>query len=1032
MAEKCRPQELKGRQADLDQLHELVGSGSGYLSLVAPPGAGKTALLATFAADFALPNTDLVAYFVTQFRSDSARDFLATMCAELSKYVRKKPPAARDAAVALLELYKAAAAKSVDNHRNLLILIDGLDGDVGPSSDDVSIASLLPPRPYAGLVVLVSHRWHPPLPDDVLPDHPLRKAVPIAGFRPSLEAATLRAVARRDLTALLADGGSWKQEIVGFLAVANGALTKNDLVKLVRTGGHTEMTIPHDLDLLLHSVASRGLCPAELEPDAFVLAYRDLYRAALGALDEDTRSALLQRIHGWADGYREAGWPADSPGYLLHGYLDPLPWTGGGERRVAFALDHRRLLRLADRGRADLALASLDEVAQMVPTPVVLASAAASRSLLEARSRPVPRAVLRALCLVGDVERARSLALRTDDPASKAVRLAEVVRVLSSLGTEGEAKELAREAAVWAERAEREPGSTSGAAEWDTWAIVPRTAVVLAEVGLADDAIRLLSGVDLCRPENVEPAARAAGLLRGSDPAFAERVSRALFDEAERQEVDAPVFAVQIWASLTEHDPGRRDECLRRMKELSEGLVADSSGLVAVDCCAMTASALAKATGDDIQGSETWPQARELEKVARDGARQALGTARDDRLGDSLALLVQARLDLGLLRAETHDMLAGFPAEVTARAASLLDAEAEDVGEAEEASLLCEVQHSSSLGNGPQLRRRLDEHMKAVAEGEAQVAWLPFLAEALVRAGEDADARLASLTTGRTDPLLHVRVLGAATRAYAEGRRSGEAVRCAVEAVAVAERAGAARTPEMRALVAQAFAHGGEGERAAQWARPASGARPFGKAGIPYRRAALAVRAGLDPAGFVARVVADGLPGVGMTASGGELFEAFRCLAAGMRVEARVASLRTAAGARLATEPLLATGLALLQAARGEEKDARSLVDEVPDPAARGIAQATVAGYLSGVPAYLDVAAGEDGWTLSVLRVLAHHTRPGEATGTAHAAELIAGALGTGGWYWALPALARTDPDVVHAVAEVLDRHRRIGAPSLT
>ncbi|WP_380284834.1 hypothetical protein [Kitasatospora purpeofusca] len=1039
-ADQYRPQELKGREKELARLHELVGSRSGYLSLVGPPWAGKTALLATFAATCTLPDTDLVAYFVRwKTGSDTARYFRDTMIRVLSGHVGKRP-ASRDTGT-LLELYDAAARKSVECGRKLLLLIDGLDEDAVGTRDgqiEESIASLLPPRPYPGLVVLVSRRRHPPLPDDVPSDHPLRDAYPITGIRPSPEAAVLRGVVRRDLEVLLRDSGAWGREIVGFLAVAGGGLTEPALMQLVGTGGHDDMPIPYDLAMRLHSVAGRGVCLEDLEPDEFVLAHKDLYREALAGLGSPMCSALLHRLHAWADGFREEGWPATTPGYLLHRYLDLLARTDDVERRAAFTLDHRRLALLAAAGRTDLALSAVDQLAQELPTPAVLASAAASGSLLATGARPVPHEVLRALCLVGDSERARSLALGAGDPASKAARLAEVVRALSVLKTPdaaGKAVRFAREAAGWAERSERQPGSLSVASEWDAGPIVPCTAVVLAEVGLTDEAVRLLSCVDIRRPENVEPLARAAGLLRGADRAFSDRVSEELLLEAENQAESAegdPVLAVEIWASVAAHDPGRGDRALARMRTFSEGFAVVRPGLAAADCCAVTASALARSAPEDGPG-ETWKQARELADTARSAVLGALDAAWPDELSGSLALLVQALLDLGELPTGIRGMLAGFPAQIAARAESLLDGDAttdeDQTGDAEaEVALLHRVRCSSELGDGPQLRSDLDRYLSTSAAGEAQVAWLPHLSEALAGTDDEAGSALVLSAAKGGGSLLQVRCLAAAARAHAEGGRQDAAVRCATEAartVACLD----PQPPEARALVAQAFAHAGEAERAASWAQPPSGRRPFGRAGIPYRRAALAVRAGLEPAAFVAEVVAEGLPGGGLSATGSDLVEAFRSLASGAQVEARIASLRTLARTRLAAEPLLATGLALLQAVRGDGAGACRTVGEVPDPAARGVAQATVAGCLSGVPAYLDVAGDEDNWMLSVFRVLAHQLRPAGAGGVPLASELVVGALGTDSWYRALPLLGRTDAAALHAVVEVLDRHGRAGIP---
>ncbi|MCX4685201.1 hypothetical protein OG401_12910 [Kitasatospora purpeofusca] len=1037
-ADRYRPQELRGSQAAvvLSALEEMVDSESGYLVLEAPPWSGKTALLSTLVVTSTLPKTDRVAYFVRQAAgSEKGRVFLDSMVRVLGAHAGK-PRATKDVAT-LLTLYEAAAARSVARGRRLLLVIDGLDEDAGDPMG--SIASLLPPRVSPGLTVLVSRRRNPPLPHDVPADHPLRHARRVADFRPLPEARVLRDRVRSDFDALLSDNSSWGCEVVGFLAVAGGGLTETALMQLIGTGEHRDLPLPFHLTKLLHSVAARGLCLEDVDPDEFVLAHTDLYREALVGLGPTMCAALLQRLHAWADGYREEGWPATTPGFLLHRYLDTLSAPEHLGRRAAFTLDHRRLLRLADRGRTDLGLASVDRVAQATRTPAVLAFAAASRSLLAPRGRPVPHEVLRALCMVGDGERARSLALGVADPASKAVRLAEVVRALSAGGTPDTAEQarcFAREAAGWAEQSELQANSLAFTYEWNTPAVLAAIAVVLAEVGLSVEAVRLLSGVDICRPESVGPVARTAGLLREADRAFSDRVFDELLAEADGQAESAegdPVLAVEIWASVAAHDPGRSEQALSRTGEFAEGFAVDFPGLAAADCCAVAASAIAGSVQEGAL-TDAWHRARKLAAVARSLVLGALDGAPMEALGDSLALVVRALLDLGERPAEVHDLLAEFPAEAGGRAAALLDGPAgtaEETGEPEtEASLRRQVQRFSALADGPQLRHHLDRYLREVAAREARVDWLPWLFEALVDAGDDVSPALVVSMTEGGDPLLRVRVLAATARAHAEGGRRHEAVRWAAEAASTAARMDP-QLAEVRVLVAQAFAHAGEAAQAASWTMPPSGRRPYGRAGIPYRRAALAVRAGLEPVSFVAEVMADGLSDGVLTAAGNDVVAALRTFASGARVGAHYGSLRTTAHARLATEPLLATGLALLQAVQGDDEGARRTACEVPDPSARGVAQAAVAGCLSCAPAYLDVAGDEDGWTLSMLRVLARQLRPARAGGSPLARELAVAALGTDSWYQALPVLSRVAPDGLPVVVQVLDQHGRVAAAAI-
>lgn len=1021
------PPVLAGREADLAQLQELIRSGSGYLALVAPPWAGKTAFLATFITNHLTDDIDLVAYFVRRRQeSDNAGNFLRTMVTQLGLHVGKKRPGRADRAT-LLALYGEAARTSLGRGRSLLLVIDGLDEDTGACVDGQSIASLLPQQPYPGLRVLISRRWHPPLPGDVPLDHPLRKAEQITGFRPSPQAGVLRSTALNDLASLFRDPRGWVREVIGYLVLATGGLSRDNLIELIRRGGHVPTPIQFDLTDLLHNVAGRGIGLADLEPDTLVMAHEELYGAATDELGPETLAELTQRLHSWADHYRDDGWPASTPGYLLHHYQELLRSAGDPDRCTAFALDHRRLLRLATQGRTDLALASLDQVTQTTPTPGALASAAASRSLLGGENPVVPREVLRALVVVGDVERARSLALSPADPASKAVRLMEVVQALLPLETskaEGQAARLAREAAKWAERAQQQKQLAAPTAELDIEAIVPRAAVVLAAAGLPDAAIRLLRQIDICLPANAVRAAEAAALSLESSPTFAARLLDELMLEAESQAESAegkPVLAVEIWSAVATADPGRAELIHRRMKAFSEELTVQTSGLTAVDCCALTASALAAALPDE---------ARKLAKKARREAWKVLGIAPKDGLRESLARAVQALLDVGESPKEVRSLLASAPVEITSRAALLLDGSPneEDIGpesiEAKRAEeLLRSMKSLSGLGDGPQLRQALNLFMKNTSGQSAPITWLPFLSEALASADEGTRENRALLESSAPDTSLVIRGLTSAALAHADAQRHGKALHYAERAAEIAQPMTATQPPEVRALVAQAFAHAGDAERAREWAAPPPGRKPSGRTGIPYRRAALAIEMGLNPKAVVARTITDGLPGSGINTSGSDLLTVLRSHAVGTRTDAQVASLETTASARLDTEPLIATGLALLRAVFGDTEHAYGTLAELPDPADRGVAQATVAVYLAGVPVHLDVAGGEDCWTLSVLRVLSHHMYPKAPDTTLQ--NLTYETLKTSSWYRILPVLSRTDPEALYRVVDVLDQHRQ-------
>ncbi|MFD7661570.1 helix-turn-helix domain-containing protein [Streptomyces sp. NPDC059788] len=1032
-AEQYRPPELADRQEHLDRLPELIRSAKGYLSLVAPAWAGKSAFLATFVATYEADDMDLIAYFVRWGHgTDNASNFRKVMIEQLSRHARDKPSDATDEAT-LLTLYKEASQKSVALGRNLLLVIDGLDEDAGESRRRQSIASLLPQQPHPGLRVLVSRRWHPPLPGDVRQDHPLRHAEQIPRFRPSPEAGVLRQTAKDDLAALFEDTRGWVRDVLGYLTLADGGLSVTELDELLQYSGHTTELMPADLERLLHSVAGRVFGPEDLGPDTLVLAHKELYEATKEGLGPRKLTQLTQHLHTWADRYRAAGWPDSTPTYLLHHYPELLRNGGDLNRWHTFALDHRRLLCLADRGRADLALASLDRVMQARPAPAGRASAAASRSLLNTRSRPVPREVLRALVVVGDLTRAWSLALSAVDPASKAVRLIEVVQAALSMGPlQAEAAERARrlagEAAAWATHAQRQKAETAPTAELEIQALVPRAAATLAAAGSPGEAVRLLATVDICRPENVAAVAETAALLLVTEPAVAAELLDELLLEAEGHADWAegrPVFAVEIWSAVATAEPSRAESIHRRMKEFAESVALVAPVLTAVDCCALTASVLAEAMPEE---------ARRLAHTAMREAERASGDVPEGRLRESMSRVTQALLDVGETPRKVRVLPPGAPTDDTSCASQSHDGRLDDetaaresaeAAEAEEnEELLKEMTRLSDLGDGPHLRRCLDRFTRRAADGSAPVTWLPFLAEALFGVLDPVEEVTSLLRTELSDTLLRLQVLTSAAMAHADAQRRDEALRCAEGAADIAQHMPHPLQPKIRALVAQAFAHAGDSQRAKRWAALPHGGKPLGRAGIPYRRAALAVEMGLEPEAVVARAIAGGLPRAGLDTSGTALLKALCDHATGARTDAQLASLEAAAHARLGTEPLFATGLALLRATHGDVERAYCTIGKLPGPAARGVAQSVVAAYLAGVPPHLDVAADEGYWTLSVLRALAHHTRPTEADDTTIARNLVLEALATDSWYWTLPVLGRTAPDAVSQVAGVLDQHR--------
>ncbi|MDQ2790104.1 MAG: hypothetical protein M3Y73_10440, partial [Actinomycetota bacterium] len=175
------PDQLLDREKELAELVGFCAGDQPYAWWQAGPWAGKSALMAWFVLH-PPAGVDVVSFFVTarlvgQSDSNACIDALIEQLAAL---VGESPaglltPGARRGT--LLRLLDDAASRSREAGRRLLLVIDGLDEDSGTATGP-SIAALLACRPPAEARVLVASRPHPPIPDDVTGDHPLRAISP--------------------------------------------------------------------------------------------------------------------------------------------------------------------------------------------------------------------------------------------------------------------------------------------------------------------------------------------------------------------------------------------------------------------------------------------------------------------------------------------------------------------------------------------------------------------------------------------------------------------------------------------------------------------------------------------------------------------------------------------------------------------------------------------------------------------------------------------------------------------------------------
>ncbi|WP_062349351.1 S1 family peptidase [Herbidospora yilanensis] len=360
------PRELLERSEELTALLEFCSGREPYQWWQAGPWSGKTALASTFALQE--PSGLRVASFFVTARlagqSDAAA-YTAAMSMQLAEIAERSVPAVGNPLPFLAE---KAAARCAERGQRLLMIIDGLDEDSGTKP---SIARLLPPRPPDNLRVLVLSRPHPGIPGDVPSDHPLRSCR-VHHLAPSPFARDLEVAAREELKDML-QGDDTGYDIAGLITASVGGLTATDLAEL--TGVR-----PSEIGWRIESAFGRSLGSRSHrgQAEVYLFAHETLRRVAERTLAADLPS-FRARLHRWADRYRDAGWPDDTPAYLFAPY----------GRLVAASGDRDRLLGLAtDRARHErmLALTRTDHES--------LAEVAAAKQALSDESSLVPHAVL--------------------------------------------------------------------------------------------------------------------------------------------------------------------------------------------------------------------------------------------------------------------------------------------------------------------------------------------------------------------------------------------------------------------------------------------------------------------------------------------------------------------------------------------------------------------------------------------------------------------------------------------------------------
>ncbi|MFE7559966.1 hypothetical protein [Kitasatospora sp. NPDC057500] len=573
-------------------------SAPSYLWWHAELPAGKTALLTSF-AEGPPEGTDVLFCGISGRRGTDTRAGFVAALHEQARVPRRRRRGTTEEEFE--RLLAKAAADSRRRRRQLVLVIDDLDADLAWPVTDAdraateSIAALLPAEPPKDLRIIVSTRRSTPVPADLPAHHPLRLRRCLRLLTPGRRNAEVEQAGRADLERLRAvDLG---RAVTDLLAITGGGLRMTDLAHLA---GASDEEVSH----LLSGREYRCVVQDDTLTRTFRLSHAGMPESIRKQLDGAATEHYRDRLHTWAAQWAAAGWPADTPPYLLAN--QPRLWDGT-DRLGPLLLDPRWQLRAADAFGPELPLQQLHDFAFECPDglgPAV--RLAAAQDFLRRRVNRVPPRAPVLFALLGDLPRGLAIARSEPEPVLRAARLAAVAVEAARMWHPDAAGIVVEAAGLVLRAGHFTPAAGSLEDGYDELAEAART---LAELGRKPEARTLYRAVALSGATDIEALARAAALL--SDTDGTDHLAQ-LEEHAERLGTLGPrsqAVAVDIWATIAAVSASRGVANADRIRDLCRGLTT-AEGLPVVDVLALAASALVSSTGRTKQAQDVLTMAR--------------------------------------------------------------------------------------------------------------------------------------------------------------------------------------------------------------------------------------------------------------------------------------------------------------------------------------------------------------------------------------------------------------------------------------
>jgi hypothetical protein len=421
--ELLTPVDLLDRRAELEALADFARPGSAmtpYAIWTGIPGSGKTAL----AAHFALhppPQVDVVAYFVSRFKTQQTQQFWASACDQLAALLDRRTLATGSAE--FVSLWEDAGAAAAKQGRTLLLLIDGLD-----ENDPPPIAPWIPKDGDATRRVLIFTT-----PSASGADRgfwlPTGKVL-----RQELVKSKHAQDAADDISLIVDTRLSERmRDTLGVMAAAESPLSAADITELLyeegllRQSASVSLLVP-EIKQTLDDASSLGLVSPMLEdPERYAFEPRvaPLVTDKLGAAAIDGHR---EQITAWANRYAELGWPPHTPRYLLTGYPGMLDRAADSARLLALTTPSRINALRAVTGDETAALEELalvlGHLANTDPPDVATACRTALRREQMLRAMAwYPVTLIRAKAALGEWAVAHRLASHLERPEQRAQAL---------------------------------------------------------------------------------------------------------------------------------------------------------------------------------------------------------------------------------------------------------------------------------------------------------------------------------------------------------------------------------------------------------------------------------------------------------------------------------------------------------------------------------------------------------------------------------------------------------------------------------